>query len=487
MQEKGLRPLASAVIIALLAAVLRFYDLGAWPYSGDETASLHEEDVLFHDVQVSHDSQAYRLPHLIPASYLAFHISHALFGRDEWGTRVVVALLGVLSVVLVFWLLVNGSLSRTVATVAAVLVALLPQHVLHSQETRFYMVAAFFSFATLLAGARILGPRSTLYAVLAVCTAFAAALAHTLLVALLPLLLLAVYVATYARDQPVPRSTWVVFAVGAVGMALLFVLYIQPLLRGWNQHETWGYSVTHAILASVVMIGWPLALLSIVGLALLWCERTPQGYYWAVCYLAWVGATMALPLLIPYHAEYVFPLVLSALVAAAYAIVVIYELLKQHAALAAYAWLALSCLGNLPALASHFVDGSRWNVRDAAAYVRKNWSPGDRVAGDAMGLFRHYGAACCEPAIPIASGSISGLAHLVAGGGRLWIMLENTRSGLDPPLQQWLFDCAIHKLSVGGRRFDDAQFSVEVYLALPPPTAVCAHEMHRESGLAPGQ
>jgi hypothetical protein len=94
MQEKGLRPLASAVIIALLAAVLRFYDLGAWPYSGDETASLHEEDVLFHGAQVSHDSQAYRLPHLIPTSYLALHISHALFGRDEWGTRVVVALLG---------------------------------------------------------------------------------------------------------------------------------------------------------------------------------------------------------------------------------------------------------------------------------------------------------------------------------------------------------------------------------------------------------
>src|SRR4029077_12826693 len=137
MQEKGLRPLASAVIIALLAAVLRFYDLGAWPYSGDETASLHEEEVLFHGAQVSHDSQAYRLPRLIPTSYLALHISHALFGRDEWGTRVVVALLGVLSVVLVFWLLVIVSVSRTVATVAAVLVALLPQHVLHSQETRF--------------------------------------------------------------------------------------------------------------------------------------------------------------------------------------------------------------------------------------------------------------------------------------------------------------------------------------------------------------
>lgn len=475
MREKQFRPLVFAMAIAVLAAALRFYDLGVWPFSGDETASLHEEDVLFHSVRVPQDSQAYRLPHLIPVSYLALHISHVLFGRDEWGTRVVVALLGVFSVVLVYWLL-NGSLSRTVATVTAVLVALLPQHVLHSQETRFYMVAAFFSFATLLAGARILGPRSVRYAVMAVCAAFAAALAHTLLVVLLPLVLLAVYFATCAQDQTVPRDTWIVFAVAGIGMALLFVLHILPLLKGWNGHETWGYSVTHALLASVVMIGWPLALVSIVGLALMVSERTPQGYYWAVCYLGWLGATVALPLVIPYHAEYVFPLVLGALVAAAYAIVVIYELLKKRAALAAYAWLGLSCLCNLPALASHYVDGSRWNVRDAAAYVRKNWVSGDRVAGDALGLFRYYGAGCCEPAIPIAPGSISELTRLVADGGRLWIVLESTRSGLDPDVQRWLFDCAVHKLSVGGRRFDDAQFSVEVYLARPPSGAECARQ-----------
>jgi predicted membrane-bound mannosyltransferase len=194
MRENKLNRFAPALLVALLAAVLRFHDLGAWPYSGDETASLHEEDVLFHGVQVPHDSQAYRLPHLIPLSYLALHVSHVLFGSDEWGTRVVVALLGVLSVVLVYWLL-DGPLSRTVAIVAAVLVALLPQHVMHSQETRFYMVAAFFSFATLLTGARILQSHGTFYAVLSAGAALAAVLTHTLLLVLLPLVFVAVYTA----------------------------------------------------------------------------------------------------------------------------------------------------------------------------------------------------------------------------------------------------------------------------------------------------
>ena len=468
----GRRPLTLALVIAVLAAALRFFDLGMWPYSGDETASLYEERSLFHGVSIPPDSQTYRLPRLIPASYLAFHISHELFGRNEWGTRVVIASLGVLSVMLVYWLL-SGPFPPIVATVSAMLVALLPQHVLHSQETRFYMVAAFFAFATLLLGSRALSTRSTLYAVLAVVAAFLAVLAHTLLVLLLPLLMLAVGAATFGKGGAVPRATWIVFAAGMAAMVLVLVFYMRPLLGGWNEQVTWGYSVSHAVLASVVMLGWPLTLLTVVGLALLLQERTAQGYYWAVCCLGWLGATLVLPLLVPYHTEYVFPLVLGAIVAAAYAISVVNQLLRTRAAVAAVAWLGLSCLANLPALASYYVDGSRWNLKTAAAYVRSNWLPGDRVAGDAMGLFHQYAAHCCEPLIAVAPGSQGQLAHLVAGRGRLWIVLENTRAGLEPHLQRWLFDCAVHKLSVGGRRFDDAQFSVEVYLAVPPANSTC--------------
>src|SRR4029077_17841255 len=105
-------------------AALRFYGLGAWPYSGDETATLNEERVLFHAADVPRETQAYRLSHAIPLSYLAFHISHTLFGDDERGTLVVVALLGSLSVALVF-LFLDGPMPRVAALVAAVLVALM--------------------------------------------------------------------------------------------------------------------------------------------------------------------------------------------------------------------------------------------------------------------------------------------------------------------------------------------------------------------------
>ena len=74
MREQECRPLVSTLVIALPAAALRLYDWAFWPFSGDETPWLLLKGV--------------------------FRVAH-------------------------------GSLSRTVATVAAVRVALLPQHLLH--------------------------------------------------------------------------------------------------------------------------------------------------------------------------------------------------------------------------------------------------------------------------------------------------------------------------------------------------------------------
>lgn len=464
---------ATAAVLLLLAAGLRFYHLGAWQYAGDELAAVDEERVLFHAAPAPRDSQEYRLPHAVPLGYLAIHVSHTLFGDGERGTRVVSALLGTLSVVLVF-LLFDGP--RITAMVTAALVALMPAHVLFSQMTRFYMVACFLSFAALLTGARITGPRGTTFAALACCLAFLAALAHSVLIALLPLIFIAMCAGFCAQRRAVSRAVWLVFALATLVTIAFVALYLWPLLRGWNQGEAWGYSPTHAVLASVVMLGWSTTLLAAVGFLLMLRERSAQSWYWSVCALGWLGASVTLPLVVTYHPGYVFALSLGALVAAAYAITVIFDLLRVRAPVAAWVWLGLSCLVNLPALASYYVDGSRNDIRGAATYVRAHWASGDRVTAYTVGAFSHYSDACCEPAIPLpqGAGAPAQLAQLAATDGRLWIVLENKRPGLEPALQKWLFDCAVHKLSLGGRRFDDEEFKEEVYLVSPPVNGACA-------------
>ena len=459
----GQKAFLAAVSLLLLAIALRFYDLGKWPYAGDEFATVFEERVLFHGQVVPHESPMYRLPHAIPLGYLPIHVSHTLFGESERGTRVVVALLGSLTVVLVF-LLLNGALSRTTAVVTALLLALMPMHILFSQMTRFYITASMFSFLALSAGARIPGPHGTRYAVLGCCFALLAALSHSVLLLVLPLVVVATYGAFRAEGRPVPRVIWLVFGVAAAATVPL-ILYLRSLLQDWNQGETWGYSVPHASLALIGQLGWATACLTAVGTLLMLRERTAQNWYWLICLGAWVIVSMLLPMVIIYHPAYAFSFALSAVIVAAYAITYISDLLKPHNWLAAYAWIGLSCLGDLPSLFSHYVDGTRTNMRDAAAYVRAHWQPGDRVTGYAMGAFDYYSGRCCKPAIPLPeTKEVPNLTRLASGGGRLWVVLEEKRPGLDTALQAWLFACSVQKLSVGRRRLDWLQFKEDVYL-----------------------
>lgn len=121
--------------------------------------------------------------------------------------------------------------------------------------------------------------------------------------------------------------------------------------------------------------------------------------------------------------------------------------------------------------------------RGAAVYVREHWRIGNRITGYSMGGFRNFNGGCCEPAIPLHMNAQAAeqLARLSSNGGGLWVVLENKRAGLDPQLQRRLFDCAVHKPSLGGRRFDDEDFKEEVYLVSTPVSKACTQSDVRDS------
>jgi hypothetical protein len=101
-----------------------------------------------------------------------------------------------------------------------------------------------------------------------------------------------------------------------------------------------------------------------------------------------------------------------------------------RSSLAASATLALLCVSAAPSLASHYVDGSRWDLRTAAAFVRKNWQPGDRIAAFSPGIVNLYAGDCCGQVIPLSLDAAPHLRELASETSRLWIILENTRGGL---------------------------------------------------------
>jgi hypothetical protein len=461
MHSRGTTWMTLALIAGALA--VRFHRLGDWPFAFDEVPTLEEVQTLADPSSAAPESQAFRLPRLIPVGYLFSWAGIRLFGADEFGSRVVPALLGAAMVGLVFGI-GRLSLGRGTALAAALLTALWPAHVFQSQQNRFYMAAALFASVTMLCGSVAAARPRLRWIVLACAAATLSVLSHTVTAVLLPAVGLGVLAARYAEGRSPSRSELLAFSAGAAVIGLLFLVYLLPLASGWNRNAAWGYSVGHSVLASVNMLGWPVALLAGLGLVLMHQERKSQAVYWLACLGAWGGITLVLPLRGAYHAWYAFPFASCGLVLAAFAVSTISERLARIRPAAGVLWVCAACMLNLPSLASHFVDGSRPDMRTAARYVAERCTTGDRVATIRAATFRYYAPGCAGVQGLPASGNVrAALERLARGDSRVWIVVDSTRGGLPGDVHQWLLAHASHALHVQRTRFDYFEYTVDVF------------------------
>lgn len=128
--------------IVLVAAVLRFYKLGEWSFWIDEIYTLNR-------VQAHYSSLAtawYYLPpntNWVPVSLLLTAGVFESFGIDEWSARLAPALLGIVTVPLLFVPIRRYFGVRT-ALLFALLLALAPWHLQWSQNARFYTALVLF-------------------------------------------------------------------------------------------------------------------------------------------------------------------------------------------------------------------------------------------------------------------------------------------------------------------------------------------------------
>jgi hypothetical protein len=454
------------LVLAVLAGGLRFFRLGDWPFHGDELPTLQETASFVGTFDAPESSQIYRMPRLVPLSYVTHYVGYELFGRDEFGSRSILALLGTLHVLLVF-LGLDKPLGRIPALATALLLALWPEHLFRSQENRFYMIAAFWASLCMVAGAQAVYRRSILLAVLACFAALATILAHTpQATVLVGLCVSFAATAWLARDRRLTRLV-VVAAGGSVVVLGVAAWHALPLVRGWNSGEEWGFSGGHSILASVSQLGWPVVLLALLGAVSAVKRRGEQDGYWLTWATLWAAVTLLLPFVVQYHPGYVFPLTLAVLVLAGRAIALVYENLRTQNALAAAAWLGLAALLNLPGVVSHYRDGSRYDFRGSAEYVNAHWQPGDRVATASPTLLKHYLADGIEPVVFKGTNPLPRLREFARGPGRLWIVFPSSRAGKPEALRDWLGKHCAQHLVLCQKRFDYYEYVTEVFLYEP--------------------
>jgi hypothetical protein len=459
--------LALTVALALLAGGLRFYRLGAWPFATDESATLVEVDALVRTYPGPETSKYFKLPRLIPLGYLTNELGFQLFGRDEFGGRALMALVGTATVVVLF-LALAGLLGTKAAFATAALVAVWPEHVFQSQQVRFYVTAGFCAAVCMLAGGLAARHRSRWFALLACLAALAAVLAHTLQGLLLVGLCAALVAAARAEGRPVP---WAMLGLAAAaGLAALGYLgwYVWQFGAGWNSGEGWGYSLAHSMGAAFFQVGWPVACLAGLGLVGLLQRRDGLGWYWAAWLALWAVASVALPMAVVYHPHYTFPLALAVFVPAGYGVALVFDRLRPQNVGLACAWVAAACCLNFPSLASHYIDGSRYDYRTPAHFLAERVRPGDRIAAVSPGLLRLYAPACREAVRLPGWDPLPQLKEMTASARRLWIVLPTDRAGRPEELSRWLNQHCAQALRVRKQRYDYYEYVVEVYLYTSP-------------------
>jgi hypothetical protein len=289
-------------------------------------------------------------------------------------------------------------------------------------------------------------------------------LTHTVTAALAPAVAVGMFLSRQQNGRALPRTVMVLGGAATVAIAVWLVIYVRPLLAGWNEGVSWAYSPLHSSMAAVNMLGWPVSLLAGLGVVLMIEDRSELQWYWFCCLAAWATTTMALPLVMPYQPWYAFPTALAVLIFAAYGAAGIYDRLRPSRPFTSAAFVTLVVALCLPGLVSHYLDGSKPDARRAIEYVDRHWAPGDRIA-TRMRTFNYY-APERGPVVQIARGdaAVDTLEHLASAGGRLWVVIESGRGGPGAGIQRWLSANASHQLRVMRPRIDYYENAVDVFL-----------------------
>ena len=119
-------------VITLLAAVLRFYRLGEWSFWYDEIFTLRDVNNF---LEISIIEQQF--------SRALIYIAVNLLGTNEFNARFVPALIGTISIPILYFP-IRRMFSPAVAILSALFLAISPWHLYWSQNARFYTTLLLF-------------------------------------------------------------------------------------------------------------------------------------------------------------------------------------------------------------------------------------------------------------------------------------------------------------------------------------------------------
>lgn len=438
--------------ITLLAAALRFYQLGAWGFWIDEIYTINRAL-----------SGAANEAFTNPLSFRLIGLALASLGTDEFNARLVPAAIGVISIP-VFYFPTRRLFGTTTALLAVLLLAVSPWHLHWSQNARFYtalvlfygLAELFFFFwmesdnlwyllpTGLFFGLAILERRVSLYFVPVVGVYFLALL-------------------TLPFGRP-PGLRWrnilimVLAALAFAGYELVSAGYIASF---FTKIVGYQHNPLRVLLSVIYDLGLPLFLMALLGGVYLFSQRSRAGLFLLAGALVPLFLLVVMAPFMQTNSRYIFHTLPNWIILAAVGVKELVAHTQKPARLLALgvALLLVADAISQDVLYYTFQNGNREDFKSAFSVVRAEKQAGDLVVAGRPEVGAYYlGEAVLSP----QEITINGITQ---ANRRVWFILDN-RSGIPPFLQRWVDDNAqlvsVHDVSIPGKIM-----TMRVYLYQP--------------------
>ena len=414
--------------VTLVAAGLRLYKLGEWSFWGDEVITLGRAE-SFLSLPPQHWS----------VTRLLTYISLQLFGISEWSARLAPALLGTITIPIVY-LLVQQIWGRAIAILAASLLAISTWHIYWSQNARFYAALLLFYTVGMLLFYRGLEEDRPVYLALSL-VMFGLAVQERLIALLfVPVIgtyLLGMKLLGFQAPKGFRLRNLLIFLVPglliAVALPLLYPIVRQPsqwlsIFGRVNSNPLW-------ILSGVVYyVGIPVIAMAIVGATFKLLLRDRSVLFLSVGALVPLASITLISLFHFSANRYVFETLPFWIILASIGMVSLVERTSGSARVLAAGSLLILALSPISEnfLYYQYQNGNRDDWRGAFSYVGTQKKPNDLVVSSNRLTAKYY----MDVEVMSMQGlDVSELDRLVQ---RTWFVQDMNVEELYPDVLKWI-------------------------------------------------
>jgi hypothetical protein len=378
----GRRLWITLTAVVVVAACLLSYGISTWPMADDEVPSLVELGLLHIGAEKFFSVPADQIGKLPKATIVwnkTQRLALDLLPKREASFRLPSVVYGVLTSALVFMMAARWRGWRY-ALALSVLQNMSQPFVYLSQQNRFYGLP--FLLLILAMGAMWL-PRGggSMILVTAVVTVLAV-LSHNLTVAAFGLAFLAACPLYLLGRAPSPLLWRSGIAASISGLVYLF--YLLPLVKGWNSTG----NPTPVLISFAAHAGVPTLALAFFGLGLCvaYWRNEDVMLWWGLLFLG--SLCLFVVMRNRWNPRYFLFFLPAVWVLAAHAVDFIARRLRDG--LVTTAWYGCVAMLLLPNLASHYVDGSRHDYRQAAAVLIRYAQHAQPILSDDAETISYY-------------------------------------------------------------------------------------------------